>query len=104
MVKKTFTRPISKNKTTFFGLGKKLNEGKSTSGSKHIACADVLNGKGIIESLKKWSLLEEGKNNYYNVNTRKSYLILKEHYKDKAKEIFKDTNIKRSTEGHQHLN
>ena len=58
-----------------------------------------------MESLKKWwSLLEkEGKKFGYNVNAKKSYLIVKEQYKDKAKEIFEDTNIKISTEGHQHL-
>ena len=39
----------------------------------------------------------------YNVKAKKSYLIVKEYYKDKAKEIFKDTNIKISTEGHRHL-
>ena len=58
-----------------------------------------------MESLKKWwSLLEEeGKKFGYNVNAKKSYLIVKEQYKDKAKVIFQDTNIKISTEGHQHL-
>ena len=38
----------------------------------------------------------------YYVNAKKSYLIVKEQHKDKAKEIFKDTNIKISTEGHRH--
>ena len=58
-----------------------------------------------MESLKKWwSLLEnEGKKFDYNVNAKKSYLILKEQYKDKAEKIFEDTNIKISAEGHRHL-
>ena len=34
---------------------------------------------------------------------KKSYLIIKERYKDKAKDIFEDINIKVSTEGHQYL-
>ena len=38
-----------------------------------------------------------------NVNARKSYLILKEQYKDKVKEISKDTQIKILTKGHRYL-
>ena len=58
-----------------------------------------------MESLKNWwSLLEnEGKKIGYNVNAKKSYLILKEQYKYKAEKIFEDTNIKISTESHRHL-
>ena len=58
-----------------------------------------------MESLKKWwSLLEEEEKKIgYNLNAKKSYLIVKEQYKDKAKEIFGDTNIKISTEGRRHL-
>ena len=58
-----------------------------------------------MESLKKWwSLLEgAGKKFGYYVNAKKPYLIVKVQYKDKAKEIFEDTNIKISTEGHRHL-
>ena len=51
-----------------------------------------------------WSLLEEeGKKIRCYVNSKKSYLIVKEQYNDKAKEIFDDANIKILTEGHQHL-
>ena len=86
-------------------LSKKSNEGKTASASKQVAFADDLNGIGTVESIKKWwSLLEEeGKKIGYNVNAKKSYLIVKEQYKDKAKEIFEDTNIKISTEGYRHL-
>ena len=86
-------------------LSKKSNEGSSISASKQVAFADDLNGIGTVESLKKWwSLLEEeGKIFGYNINAKKSYLIIKEQYKDKAKGIFEDTNIKISTEGHRHL-
>ena len=67
--------------------------------------AGDFNGIGTVEPLKKWwSLLEEeGKKFGYNVRAKKSYLIVKEQHKDKAKEIFEDTNIKISTEGHRHL-
>ena len=86
-------------------LSKKSNEGNSASASKQVAFADDLNGVGTVESLKKWwSLPEgEGKKFGYNVNAKKSYLIVKEQYKGKEKEIFEDTNIKVSTEGHRHL-
>ena len=72
--------------------------------SKHVAFAEDLNGIGTVESLKKWwSLLEgAGKRFGYYVNAKKPYLIVKVQYKDKAKEIFEDTNIKISTEGHRH--
>ena len=81
------------------------NESNSASASKQVAFADDLNGVGTVESLKKWCLLieEEGKKFGYNVNAKKSYLIVKEQYKDKAKEIFEDRNIKILTEGHRHL-
>ena len=85
-------------------LSKKSSEGNSASASKQVAFADDLNGIGTVESLQKWwSLLEEEKKIGYNVNAKKSYLIVKEQYKDKAKEIFEDTNIKILTEGHRHL-
>ena len=68
-------------------LNKKSNKGNSTSATKHVAFADNLNGIGTVESLKRWwSLLEEeGKKFGYYVNAKKSYLIVKEQYKDKAK-------------------
>ena len=86
-------------------LSKKSNEGNSASTSKQIVFADDLNGIGTVESLKIWwSLLEEERKKIgYNVNAKKSYHIVKEQYKDKAKEIFEDTNIKILTEGHRHL-
>ena len=85
-------------------LSKKSNEGNRASASKQVAFGDDLNRIGTVESLKKWwSLLEDGKKFGYNVNAKKSHLIVKEQYKDKAKEIFEDANIKISTEGHRHL-
>ena len=68
-------------------LSKKSNEGNSAFASKDVAFADDLNGIGAVESLKRWwSLLEEeGKKFGYCVNAKKSYLIVKEQYKDKAK-------------------
>ena len=80
-------------------------KGSSASSSKQVAFADDLNGIGTVEPLKIWwSLLEEeGKKFGCNVRGKKSYLIVKEQHKDKAKEIFEDTNIKISTEGHRHL-
>ena len=37
--------------------------------------------------------LKKKEKNSYNGNARKSYLTLKEQYRDKANETFKDTNI-----------
>ena len=58
-----------------------------------------------MESLQKWWSLveEEGKIFGYNVNAKRSHLIIKEQYKDKGTETFEDTNIKILTEDHQHL-
>ena len=39
----------------------------------------------------------------YNVNAGKPYLIEKEIHKEKATEIFKNPQIKITTEGHRHL-
>ena len=65
-------------------LSKKSNEGNSASASKQVVFADDLNGIGTVESLKKWWSLreEEGKKFGYNVNPKKSYLIVKEQYKN----------------------
>ena len=38
----------------------------------------------------------------YNVNAKKPYLIIKQQYKDKTKEVFENL-LKILTEGHQHL-
>ena len=79
-------------------LSKKSNEGNSASASKQVAFADDL-------ITKNWWLLleEEGTKFDYNVNAKKSYLVVKDQYKDKAKETVEDTNIKILTEGHRHL-
>ena len=76
-------------------IRKKSNEGSRASASKQVAFADDLNGIGKVESLKRWwSILEEeGKKFGCNINVKKLYLIVKEQYKDKAKEIFEDTSI-----------
>ena len=57
------------------------------SASKHVAFLDDLNSIGTVDLPKKsWSLPEEeGKKFGYYVNAKKSYPIVKEQYKDKAK-------------------
>ena len=77
-------------------LSRKSNEGNSASAFEHIAFADDLNGIGTVESLKKWWSLLEGKGTKidYYVNAKKSYLIVREKYKDKAKEIFEDVKYR----------
>ena len=58
-------------------LSKKSNESKRTSGSKQVAFTDDLNGIGTVESLKKGGhFLKKKEKNGYNVNARKSYLIV----------------------------
>ena len=86
-------------------LNKKSNESDIFPSPKQVAFADDLNGIGSIKSLKHWwSLLEEeGEKFGYNINAGKLYLIVKNQYKEKAIEIFKNSNIKITTEGHRHL-
>ena len=60
-------------------LSKKSNEGNSASTSKQVAFTNNLNGIGTVESVKNWwSFLQEKGNKFgYNVNAKKSYLIVK---------------------------
>ena len=85
-------------------LSKKSSEGESTSASKQDAFAHGLNGLATVESLEKGGhSLKKKEKIGSSVNARKSNLTVKEQFKDKAKEIFKDSNIKISTEGHRHF-
>ena len=68
--------------------------------------ADDACGVGTLEGLKVWfdKLTELGKRYGYYVNASKSWVILKnEQLLDKAKVIFKDTEVKFTTKGKRYL-
>ena len=64
--------------------------------------ADDATGAGKLERLKEWwdTVIIEGQKLGYKVNEKKSWLIVKhEDQFDKAKEVFKNTDIKFTTSG-----
>ena len=68
--------------------------------------ADDATGAGKLEDLKRWwdLVIQEGTKLGYDVNEKKSWLILKRHDDlDKAQDIFQGSEIKFSTSGQRHL-
>ena len=70
-----------------------------------IAFADDLTGVGTIDELQKWweNVLYYGPYLGYHVNELKSWLITKEDYLEQARQKFRNSAIKITTEGHRHL-
>ena len=73
--------------------------------TKTAAYADDITAAGKIIQLKHWwdTLCELGPKFGYYPEARKSWLIIKEHTREHANVIFKDTNIQISSEGQRHL-
>ena len=69
------------------------------------AFADDLAGGGNIDQLKRWwdLIVMMGKFIGYFAKPSKSWLIVKEQYKDYAEIVFKGTGIRITTEGKRHL-
>ena len=69
------------------------------------AYADDLTAVGAIICLRNWweTLCRLGPKFGYFPEGRKSWLIVKEKQVQKVQSVFKDTNIKITTEGQQHL-
>ena len=67
--------------------------------------ADDASSSGRIDNLRHWwnVLASIGPQYGYFANTSKTWLITKQAYHDKAKTIFRDTNINITTEGRPHL-
>ena len=72
---------------------------------KHVAFAYDLTGAMKLEEIKiRWdTLITEGPKYGYNPKPSKSFLIVKQHYKEYAERIFAGSNIKITTEGARHL-
>ena len=73
--------------------------------TKTAAYADDLTAAGTIMRLRNWweTLCRRGPKFGYFPEGNKSWLIVKEKEVQKAQSIFKDTNIKITTEGQRHL-
>ena len=78
---------------------------EKTDSMTQIAFADDLTGIGKLDKLKTWweMVIAHGPYIGYYVNEKKSWLIIKEQYLDRAKEIFSNSKIQITTEGHRHL-
>ena len=70
--------------------------------TKTAAYADDLTATGTIMRLRNWqeALCRLGRKFGYFPEGGKSWLIVKEKVVQKAQSVFKDTNIKTTTEGH----
>ena len=78
---------------------------ESTASMAQIAFADDLTGIGKLDELKTWCdmVITHGPYIRYFVNEIKSWLIIKEEHLDRAKELFSNSNIQITTDGHRHL-
>ena len=88
------------------GLTALLNEIKyETTEIKHVAYADDLTGAGKIDKLKAWwDLIEiHGPEVGYQPNARKSFLIVKPEYYERAVHLFSDSDVVIAPEGQRHL-
>ena len=72
---------------------------------KHVAFADDLIGAGKLEEIKIWwdTLMTEGLKYGYYQKPSKSFLTVKQHYKEYGERIFAGNNTKITTEGARHL-
>ena len=80
----------------------------STSGDhgvKHAAFADDLGGAGELWHLRRWwdNIVIVGPKLGYYPSGSKSWLVVKPIKEEKARQIFRDTNIKVTTEGRSYL-
>ena len=73
--------------------------------AKHVAFADDLTGAGKLKEIKIWwdTLITEGPKYGYYPKPSKSFLIVRQHYKEYAVRIFAGSNIKITTEGTRQL-
>ena len=73
--------------------------------TKRIAFADDFSGVGTLLQLKEWWLTinKHGPLIGYNPNASKSFLIVKPAYLEEAKQLFSDSEVIVTSEGHKHL-
>jgi hypothetical protein len=72
---------------------------------KQVAYADDNSGSGKIEQVKEWweSIQENGPKYGYLPEPSKSWLITKPQHEEKARQAFRDSAVKITTEGHKQL-
>ena len=72
---------------------------------KHAAFADDLGGAGELWNLRRWwdNIVIFGPKLGYYPNGSKLWLVVKPIKEEKARQIFRDTNIKVTTEGRSYL-
>ena len=79
------------------GLTSLLNHLQSVKRSvKHLAFVVALTGAGKLKEIKIWwnTLITEGPKYGYYPKPSKSFLIVKQHYKEYAERVFAGSNIK----------
>ena len=76
-----------------------------SSAAKQCCFADDATGSGSLQGVKKWwdELSESGPLLGYFPNAKKCWFIIKTEREQAAKELFRDTVINVTTEGHKHL-
>ena len=72
---------------------------------KHVAYADDLGGGSKLEKLREWwdRCGEHGPAMGYHPKASKSWLVVKEKDKERAEELFRDTQINITTVGRKYL-
>ena len=78
---------------------------KDNQDTKHAAFADDLCGGGRLRMLRVWwdSIVENGPLLGYYPRADKSWLVVKEELLTEANEIFANSNVQITTEGHKYL-
>ena len=76
-----------------------------SSAAKQCWFADDVTGSGSLQGVRKWldELSESGPALGYFPNAKKCWLIIKPEREQAAREVFRDTAINVTTEGHKHL-
>ena len=76
-----------------------------SSAAKQCWFADDATGSGSLQDVRKWwdELSESGPALGYFPNAKKCWLIVKPEREQATKEVFRDTAINVTVEGHKHL-
>ena len=77
----------------------------ASSAAKQCWFADEATASGPMQYMRKWwdELSESGLPLAYFSNAKKCWLIIKQEREQAATEVFRDTAINVTTEGHKHL-
>ena len=87
------------------GLDPLINKLRGCDDVKQSGFADDLSGAGTIDSLKIWwdKIIELGPKIGYFAKPSKSWLIVKPHFFEQAKEVLKNSGLQITTQGRRHL-